>query len=224
MAKCSDLTKSIQVIHKTIMDIARTAKKRKEHEKILGLLDLAYTTYYSQIHSYLVPQNDQESEKQVRALIKNIDYVIKFIEAQLPFLSKKKDLEAIGKYLKLYDDFYALAAFRSLKHFVTYMEFDKQDNEKLWKPTMHLFGGFWYYAGSMILNGDVKLITKQCFTGLGKTYSNAMLLAFIYGYDINADALYVFGASENVGSFTSGLVDLMCSPRYAKVFPYRKRK
>jgi hypothetical protein len=103
------------------------------------------------------------------------------------------------------------------------MEFDKSPEQKLWSPTMHLFGGYWYYTNSMILNGDIKFISKQCFTGLGKTYSNAITLAFIFGYDINTDALYVFGASDNVSTFASGLVDLMVSKRYAKVFPYYRQ-
>lgn len=223
MAKCSDLTESIIVIRKKLSDVAKNAKLKKEHDKVLGLLELCYSIYYNQIHSFLVPQNDDESEKQIRKLVGDTVSIISFIEKQILMAQKDRNVEVITKYLKIYDDFYALAAFRSLKHFVLYMEFDKKDNEKLWKPTMHLFGGLWYYANSMILNGDIKVITKQCFTGLGKTYSNAMLLSFIFGYDINSDALYVFGASENVGSFTSGLVDLMCLPRYAKVFPYYRQ-
>ena len=218
-----DLSESIEEVQKIIVAVGKSREQREQHEKVLELLETAHSVYYNQIHNYLVPKNDWESELQVRALVRQCDTVIKFIEKQIKMLDKGKDIVLLSKYLDLYDDFYALCAFRSLKHFVLYMEFDKKKEEKLWEPTMHLFGGFWYYANSMILNGDVKVITKQCFTGLGKTYSNAMLLSFIYGYDVNSDALYVFGASENVGSFTSGLVDLMCSKRYAKVFPFYKQ-
>ena len=217
MANVTDLSESIVAVQEALKSVA---KGSGEHERVLELLNIAYNIYYTQIHLYLVPKNDEESEKEVRKHVKSVGSIISFIEKQIKGLDREKDIELIAKYLKIYDDFYALAAFRSLKHFVLYMEFDKKPHEKLWKPTMHLFSGLWYYAGSMVLNGDVKVITKQCFTGLGKTYSNAMILSFIYGNDINSDALYVFGASENVGSFTSGLVDIMCSARYAKVFPY----
>lgn len=217
MAKCQDLSASIELIRKAMKKVA---KKTKEFDKAIGVLEVAYSTYYTQIHSFLVPENDEKAEKQIRELVRECCDFVYFIEKNMKAIIKSGDKDLIARFLKTYDDFYALAAFRSLRHFVQYMEFDKKENEKLWKPTMHLFGGYWYYANSMILRGDIKVITKQCFTGLGKTYSNAMTLAFIYGYDINADALYVFGASENVGSFTSGVVDLMCSSRYAKVFPY----
>ena len=226
MAKGVDYSASLIEINKAIA--TRYSKSRdnvafwKDDGKVLELLKLCYQTYYLQTWEYYAKLNNEKGERGIRACVKEVTtFLLPLIEERLA----KKDMEVqlVGEYTQLYDDVYALISCRSLTHFVQYMEFDKPPQSKLWKPTMHLFSGYWYYTGSMILNGDIKFISKQCFTGLGKTYSNAMTLAFIFGNDINADALYVFGASENVGTFTAGLVDLMVTDRYAKVFPYYKQ-
>lgn len=222
MAKYSDLGESIKQINTTLKKARNNRDNWKNDSLVIELLELAYQTYYSQIHNYLTSLNTESAEKKIRQYVKEV------ITDMLPLCLDKVngrgiDLQTKAKYLDIYDNFYALAAFRSLTHFVQYMEFDKDPEKKLWQPTMHLLGGFWYYANSMILNGDVQFILKQCFPGLGKTYSNAFMISFILGYDINAYILYVFGAAANVSSFASGIVDLMSSERYAKVFPYYKQ-
>lgn len=222
MSEYSDLSESIQAINNAISEAKRDRNRWSNDEKILELFSLGHEVYWSQIHEYYTGLNNQRGEQGIRQCVKEIvSHILPLLEEKTK--ANKDNPEMLLRYADCYDDFYALASCRSLSHFVRYMEFDKKPEEKIWEPTMHLFGGFWYYANSMILNGDVKFISKQCFTGLGKTYSNAMTLAFIFGNNINDDALYVFGASENVGTFTLGLIDLMVSPRYAKVFPYFKQ-
>lgn len=223
MAKGIDYSASIIEINKALATkYSRNAENREfwaDDSKVLELLKMCYKTYYLQVWEYYDRMNSVRGESGIRACVRElITNVLPIVEERLA--KKGMPIELVGEYSQLYDDVYALVSCRSLTHFVQYMEFDKSPEQKLWKPTMHLFGGYWFYTNSMILNGDVKFISKQCFTGLGKTYSNAMTLAFIFGNDINADALYVFGASENVGTFTAGLVDLMVTARYAKVFPY----
>lgn len=218
----TNLSESISIVSETLAKAREDKKVWRDDEKILELLNLAHEVYWTQIHEYYEPMDSEKGEQGIRKCVKEI------INNYLPLCLDKINDRTTGmvmmdKYLEVYDNFYALASMRSLSHFAQYMEFDKKPQDKLWQPTMHLFKGLWHYANSMILNGDVKFISKQCFTGLGKTYSNAIILAFIFGNDINADALYVFGASENVGTFTAGLVDLMINPRYAKVFPYYRQ-
>lgn len=226
MAKLVDYNASIIQINQALATrYSRTQDNRAfwgNDEKVYNLLKMAYNTYYLQVWEYYYKLNSEKGERGIRACVKELtSNVLPLVKERLA--KKDIDIELVGKYSELFDDVYALISCRSLTHFCQYMEFDKSPEQKLWSPTMHLFGGYWYYANSMILNGDIKFISKQCFTGLGKTYSNAITLAFIFGNDINADALYVFGASENVSTFTSGLVDLMVSKRYAKVFPYYRQ-
>ena len=226
MARTNDYSESLAALKKAVE--TRYDKGRESREfwaddkRVLELLKLCYETYNLQIWDYYAKMNNDKGEKGVRTCVKEvITYILPVCRDQM----KKKGLsiDLVAEYSQLYDDLFALVSCRSLTHFVQYMEFDKKPEQKLWEPTLHLFSGYWFYANSMILNGDIKFISKQCFTGLGKTYSNAMTLAFIFGNDINADALYVFGASENVSTFTSGLIDLMVSKRFMKVFPYFKQ-
>lgn len=221
---CRNLNTDIEKVYEVAKAAYRTNEIWKDDKKVIDLLCLCKEIYYSQIYEYCKELNNNAGELMIRKYIRQIvKAFLPMCETKIKESRKKGNLENLNIYLGLYDDFYAMASYRSLKHFVQYMEFDKSLDKKLWLPTMHLLGGFWYYANSMILDKDVQFISKQCFTGLGKTYSNAFLLAFIYGLNVNDDALYVFGASANVGKFALSLIDLMASPRYAKVFPYYKQ-
>lgn len=223
MVKTTDYSESIAALKKAIgTKYAKTKQSREfwaDDVKVLELLKMCYEIYNMQIWDYYAKMNNDKGEKGVRTCVKEvITSILPVCKEQMR--KKGLSIELMAEYSQVYDDLFALVSCRSLTHFVQYMEFDKKPEQKLWEPTLHLFNGYWFYTNSMILNGDIKFISKQCFTGLGKTYSNAMTLAFIFGNDINADALYVFGASENVSTFTSGLIDLMVSKRFLKVFPY----
>ena len=113
-----------------------------------------------------------------------------------------------------------MAAFRSLKHFALYMEWDKTDRECVWKHNMNCFAGFWYWANAAVLDGKVKFIEKQCPTGYGKSYSDTVTIAFAFGYKPNYRILKITGNPSMVRDGTRRLIDMMCHPRFAKVFPY----
>ena len=156
---------------------------------ILKLLSAMSEMYRYQIHEYLVPQESVSGEKQIRQYVKDIICdILPIVESKIRVISNKlgtigrmsatkrtekqdeiKSLEENRKkYLVLLDDFYALASFRSLKHFALYMEFDKPDSQKVWKHAMGCFESFYFYANSMILDGKVKRITKSFPVGYGK--------------------------------------------------------
>ena len=156
---------------------------------IIKLLSAMSEMYRYQIHEYLVPQESVSGEKQIRQYVKDIICdILPIVETKIRVISQK--LGTLGrmsttkraerqseinslegnrkKYLVLLDDFYALASFRSLKHFALYMEFDKPDSQKVWKHAMGCFESFYFYANSMILDGKVKRITKSFPVGYGK--------------------------------------------------------
>ena len=156
---------------------------------IIKLLSAMSEMYRYQIHEYLVPQESVDGEKQIRQYVKDIICdILPIVESKIRVISNKlgtigrmsatkraekqdeiKSLEENRKkYLVLLDDFYALASFRSLKHFALYMEFDKPDSQKVWKHAMGCFESFYFYANSMILDGKVKRITKSFPVGYGK--------------------------------------------------------
>ena len=197
--------------------------------------------YRYQIHEYLVPQESVSAEKQIRQYVKDIICdILPIVETKIRVISQKlgtlgrltgvRRAEKEGeinsleenrkKYLVLLDDFYALASFRSLKHFALYMEFDKPDSQKVWKHAMGCFESFYFYANSMILDGKVRRITKSFPVGYGKSFSDTVAISFIFGFDINNDVLKVVGNNKLIVDTLTGVVGMMTSNRYAKVFPY----
>ena len=208
---------------------------------IIKLLSAMSEMYRYQIHEFLVPQESVSGEKQIRQYVKDIICdILPIVETKIRVISQK--LGTLGrmsptkraerqseinsleenrkKYLVLLDDFYALASFRSLKHFALYMEFDKPDSQKVWKHAMGCFESFYFYANSMILDGKVKRITKSFPVGYGKSFSDTVAISFIFGFDINNDVLKVVGNNKLIVDTLTGVVGMMTSNRYAKVFPY----
>ena len=208
---------------------------------IIKLLSAMSEMYRYQIHEFLVPQESVSAEKQIRQYVKDIICdILPIVETKIRVISNTlakygrmsatkrsavldeiKSLEENRKkYLVLLDDFYALASFRSLKHFALYMEFDKPDSQKVWKHAMGCFESFYFYANSLILDGKVKRITKSFPVGYGKSFSDTVAISFIFGFDINNDVLKVVGNNKLIVDTLTGVVGMMTSNRYAKVFPY----
>ena len=190
---------------------------------VLSLLELLYSTCESQIYEYLTPQKTDESEKEIREIIKNIiiNVLPILVKKNKQYLKAKSEagLKYATKYFKLYDDFYALCSYRSLEMFAKYMEWDLTDKDRIFAYN-DCFKGFWYFANKMILDGTIKNIMKQCPTGYGKSYSDTVLNAFWFGYDVNVDILKVVGNPSMVTDCTVRLIKYMCKPSYSKVFRY----
>lgn len=131
---------------------------------------------------------------------------------------KRPNTVLIKRYMDIYDDFMALASMRSFEHFCLYMESDWE--KKVWKPTLPIFRGWYYYASKMVLDNDVQFIEKQLPVAYGKSLSDNFLIAWIFGQDIDSDVIKVFGNKYNCARAFDTIVDLMCDVKYAKVFPY----
>ena len=208
---------------------------------IIKLLSAMSEMYRYQIHEYLVPQESVSGEKQIRQYVKDIICdILPIVETKIRVISNTlakygrmsatkrsavlDDIKSLEenrkKYIVLLDAFYALASFRSLKHFALYMEFDKPDSQKVWKHAMGCFESFYFYTNSMILDGKVKRITKSFPVGYGKSFSDTVAISFIFGFDINNDVLKVVGNNKLIVDTLTGVVGMMTSNRYAKVFPY----
>lgn len=150
-----------------------------DDEKVTRLFDIYHKAIWSQIHNVLIPQNTDKAEKQVRDILAK--YVIgctknktvymgaiQPIRAKISQISKNKKTsnEFIARYLELYDDFMALASFRSFKHYCLYMQ--SVFGFTLWEDTQNCFDGYWFYANKMVLDGEIKFLEKQLPTGYGK--------------------------------------------------------
>lgn len=235
----------IEIYEKAIEKFIRTSEWNDD-EKITRVFRNYHEALYAQIHTVLAPQNDEKSETEIRELINKyvigksvkktkkvslgaLTPIVTKIE-QLTKRSKKAKEQYLARYLDLYDDFLALAAFRSFKHFAMYVERDltKYDDvekssggdRRIIRNTMQLFEGWYAYANKMVLDGDVKFIGKQMPTSYGKSYSDVLLISYIFGVDINNDVIKVFGNPYNCDRCFESVTDIMCRPIYAKIFPY----
>lgn len=236
MTQTLEYTDIITSAYKEIVKMFKSHKLwNNEDDKIIEILSILKEAVWDEVHTELVPQNTDKSEKKIRDILakyvigysgkKAYEYmgVLALIQAKLAQISKNKKArnEYLEQYLELNDDFMALASFRSLKHFALYMQ--QAFNFSLWEDTLNCFEGYWYYAGRMVLDNEVKFIEKQCPTGYGKSVSDAFLQAFIFGYNINFRVFKVCGNDKITDDCFNNVVSLMCSPYYAKVFPYYKQ-
>lgn len=228
-----------------IEQLAESLKKvpKTEEKLVLDICQSLYELYYHEIHSVLAPKRDSKSEEQIREYIKHI------IQVELPMCERKraKFAQLVPKYKKtgikanidkcymyfarwdaLYDNFFALSAFRSLRHYCEYMEMEKRDKDKVWKYSIDPYGDngwtgvnfpFMFYFNQMALKKDIKFISKQQMTGSGKSYSNTMAITWLLGIDADNDILVVLGNPALVLTNTKGIVDTMITERYAKIFP-----
>lgn len=202
-----------------------------DDEKVTRLLEVYYTAIWQQIHTVLVPLKTEKSEKQIRDILakyvigctKNkTAYIgaIQPIRAKLSQISKRKATsnEFLERYLELYDNFMALASFRSFKHYCLYMQ--SVFGFTLWEDTQNCFEGYWYYANKMVLDGEIKFLEKQLPTGFGKSLSDCFMQSWIFGIDIDNDILKVCGNDKFTDDCFQNVIKLMTSSKYAKAFPY----
>lgn len=202
-----------------------------DDEKVTRLFDIYHKAIWSQIHNVLIPQKTDKAEKQVRDILAK--YVIgctknktvymgaiQPIRAKISQISKAKKTsnEFIARYLELYDDFMALASFRSFKHYCLYMQ--SVFGFTLWEDTQNCFDGYWFYANKMVLDGEIKFLEKQLPTGYGKSLSDSFMQSWIFGIDIDNDILKVCGNDKFTDDCFQNVQKLMLSNKYAKVFPY----
>lgn len=193
-------------------------------DALIKLLTLMDKTLIDEIYKYLPSLPNRGGETQIRAYIRDIVGTI------LPILRMKikkyyaprseKERVYLKEYADLYDDFYATCASRSLEMFALYMEWDLPEKDRVFTYNLNCLKGFWFYMNKMILNGTIKNVVERLPTGYGKSYSITCCMAFILGYDINADILKVCGNPAQASDSSVRLVEYMCKKRYAKVFRY----
>lgn len=202
----------------------------------LEILKMCKSFLHAEIHDVLnkrkIASNnlDTEAELEIREYVK---YVIKTL---LPLCTKKiteysaeqqkksvltqEKLEMFNEWLNIEDDLMALASYRSLTHLALYLERSDNLADKVWTYIMNdVMGGIFYYANSMILDNKYQNLIKQCPTGYGKSKSDCVIIAFIFGYDPNATVMKIIGNPSLLGDITEKIVKMLMSERFGKVFP-----
>lgn len=229
----TDYTPIIKSCEKELNKMFKT-RVWNEDDKVVRLFTVYYQAIYEQVHTVLAPLKSEEGEKALRDILARnvIGYIDKNVKKtyigcinplkaklkQITQKSKTLKAEYIERYLELYNNFMALAAFRSFKHYCLYMQ--SEFGFTLWEDTQHLFEGYWYYSNKMVLDGKVNFIEKQMPTGFGKSISDAFKQSWTLGVDIDNDILKVCGNDKFTDDAFQNVTKLMLSPKYAKVFPY----
>lgn len=227
----------------TLIAFRKSKELFDREDDILSLMQVRYSLYWSQIHEYLAPQKRDNAEQEIQERVKEIfkydlpicDIKIKRFKDAIPIYEKRKDKDKVNlcyrflqEWLNLYERNYALVSFRSLEHFALFMEWDKPANEKVWTISIDPYkdGGytgvtkpFFYNFTRMVNKKDIKFISKQMFTGGGKSYSNQFAISWVLGIDENNDVLDVLGNPTLVLTNARGVVNIMTNPRFAMVFP-----
>ena len=236
----AEIERSTQLL-KSFLASKELYKKEKD---ILELMQHRYKLNYSQIHLFLAPKKSKDGEKEIRSLIKDIhgmdlpicESKIRRFQEAITAYEKKKDEKSIDlcyrfmqEWLILYENNYALVAFRSLEHWAYFSEWDTPDSNKFWKYSIDTFNdggysgctkGFFYYGNQMVLDNDIKFIMKQLPTSFGKSRSDSVMISFIFGVDPTEQVIKVVGNARLPLSCTRQVVELMCNKRYRQVFPY----
>lgn len=221
MNKKVDISESIVELNSFINVVLK--KRETDNAKIVALFEMAYKAYYSQIHEFLVAENDEASERKIRRYVDFIDKnILPFIEEKLKEI---KDMELAGEYLSLYDDFMSLAAFRNLTRYAEYLEFDLKGLDKVLTLALenNLIQPIFYASQQMVLEGTVKKLFKSTPTGYYKTYSDVVIISWILGVNPSAPCLKVVGNPTMVTKAINSVSDKLLSDRYAKVFPFYKQ-
>ena len=197
---------------------------RSQEKEILEICKERYKLYYSQIHEVLAPKRTDKAENEIREHIRTIvandlplcEKKVAFFKSCLPTYERSKNKANIEKcykylddWLTLYENFYALVSFRSLRHFAEFMEWEKRDKDKVWKYSIDPYnnGGytgvnypFFFYFNQMVLKKDIKFISKQQMTGSGKCMVANTLIMTPAGSkpikDINVGD-YVYSMKDN---------------------------
>ena len=208
-----------------------------DDEYVMSILEELLPAYQHEIHDFLIGIGTDESECVIRKRVKEVIMdILPIIDAKGRRLNRYIDFnKGLGlgrvpdklrpyaeRYVIVRDGYYALAAFRSLRHFFLFMEEDRDCvDKKIWGDAPpNLYNGYWTYANRKILERDVPFIMKQWPTGYGKTASDAFEIAFLMGYDIGNDVIKVFGNPTNVGPGFDFITKIMLTKHYAMVFPY----
>ena len=202
----------------------------------LELLKMFRSFLHTEIHDVLnkrkIASNnlDAEAEQEIREYVK---YTIKNLlplctrkineysaEQQRKSVLPQEKLEMFNEWLNIEDDLMALASYRSLTHLALYLERSDNLADKVWTYIMNdVMGGIFYYANAMILDNKYQNLIKQCPTGYGKSKSDCVIIAFIFGYDPNATVMKIIGNPSLLGDITEKIVKMLMSERFGKVFP-----
>lgn len=219
-----DYGKAIKTYLHTLQKITQNLENFKNDETILLVLGDLANMMKHQVHEYLAPQNNYESEKNIRAILKVIiKTILPVCQKKIKFHTDTNNIEALGLYKQLFKKFWALVAFRSVEHFAYYMDWDRTPEKKVWEYSMPCMRGIFYHANRMILGTDVKLIRASCPVSYGKTYAFNTIAVWTLGVRPYFRVLIITESDTLVRGIVRNCKNMICSKEFSEVFPNFER-
>lgn len=184
---------------------------------------------YDSIHSFLSPNKyDFKYEKAIRIYCDFIaQYILPVCNQKIAkYKGDKEKYKELSKWVLLEDDFYALASYRNLKLFALYLE--RENNNKVWYATMHLFENLFFYMQKTIFDyynpkitddDKIECLRASYFPGAGKTYAANIFSAFWFGVDEEISILRITYSDDLCSIFINQTATIINSKNYRKVFP-----
>lgn len=235
-----DLKKEIEGYGKVLRGFRKKKELWGDEEAVLRIEGARLALLREQIHGWCVGRGDEAG---VQAWIKDI-YAVDlpvceakkrtFLEAMAAWKRKRDEEKMFAAYefLKKWEEveygFQCLVAFRSLEYFALLWERDLDDENKVfkWSVDPNNDGGrtgvsrpFFFYFTQMVVQKNIKFISKQYPTGYGKTISDAMAIAWVLGLNPDNDVLKVLGNPALVTTTMNTVVGIMTKPFFGDVFP-----
>lgn len=239
----ANLLSGIEYYTDELRKVRKDKAKYSNEKEVYWLEERRYKAYYQQIHGYLAPKGTKQAENEIREHIRTIVTLdLEICRSKrdrcynaIAVYEKRKDtknqmlcFEYFQKWRDLHERYMELVAYRSLEHFALLWENNFPINSKVFANSLDPYddGGytgvnkpFLHYFNRMVLKRDIKFLSKQYPTGVGKTIGDGVAISWVLGIDQDNDVLKVLGNPTLVMTTTKTIVDIMTKPFFGRVFP-----
>ena len=204
-----------------INEIVATLKENKDIDLYTSSV-MCNNLYNILIEYYKSPKDTDPNKGSIEqeACKYSILFLIPFLQGKINQAISTNDLNNIEDLYNLWEKAYALAARRSLEHFIDYMELDMAERDKVLGNRRKVLRPLVYYLNKSYFDPNLEYIEASFPPSYGKTYTLNMFSAWVYGQDINNTILRLSYSQELVLTASRAIQNTIRSPRFADVFSY----
>lgn len=107
----------------------------------------------------------------------------------------------------------------SLKHFVTYYEWEWDEKSKFLEPRLDILNGYCHYLEELIMNEKFLTVIAELPSGYGKSRLLKYAEAWSFGIDNTGSILAICSNDFLIRSMSRSVIDIIQSPEFGEVFP-----
>ena len=197
-----------------VVDVIREKSKTMDN---YSLLTMAQNLYSLLLASF---DGATEEEDTFKACKFDIMYLLPLAENMVIKCTQSGDDKYLGEYYDLWKKALALAARRSLEHFIDYMELDLPPKGKVLGNRRDVLKPFVYYLSKSAFDPNLEYVLASFPPSYGKTYTCNLYSAWLYGLNIDSSILRLSYNQELVLTASRAVQSFVKDPKFADVFPY----